>query len=137
MDDMHQQQLEVASKLICQKIKDVIVILLFGSYGTDFEKSDSDLDLALLADSKIDALVLWELAQEIAIKLNRDVDLIDLRQASTVFRFQILNSCEVIYCSDPKAFASFENTSISMYLHFQETRKEILSDYGAGGGSDG
>lgn len=129
MDYQHQQKLQTAVEKIHQAIPEIIAIVIFGSYGTQYEKNSSDLDIAILAEKKISKIFLWKLAQEIAIKINRDVDLIDLRQASTVFKFHILTSGQLIDCANVKSFAFFETEAYSMYLHFQETRKEILEGY--------
>ncbi|MDQ0257043.1 putative nucleotidyltransferase [Evansella vedderi] len=60
-------------------------IILFGSTVKGTMKNNSDLDIAFLSNKKLDKYQLFMIAQELATKLNRDVDLIDLNQASTVF----------------------------------------------------
>ena len=53
---------------------------------------DSDIDLAVLVAGKADPVRLWELGQTLASELDRDVDLIDLRAASTVMQYQIITT---------------------------------------------
>lgn len=113
---------------IRKNIPDVKAIYSFGSYGTPLQRQDSDIDLAILPTQKIDPVKRWELAQEIARLLQRDVDLIDLLQASTVLRFEIINTGQQIYCSDKTACDLFENYVFSSYLRFNEERKELLAD---------
>lgn len=132
MKPLQKKQLTIAIEILNRNIPDLIAIVIFGSYGTKYETGHSDMDLAILSKSKQDVVALWELAQIIAIELNRDVDLIDLRLASTVFKFQILSSGKLIYCSNQLEFAFFENTVFAMYLNFQEARKGILEDYREG-----
>jgi uncharacterized protein len=60
-------------------------IYIFGSYVKGILRSDSDIDIAYLSEKKIDDYERFMLAQEIADELGRNVDLIDLNQASTVF----------------------------------------------------
>ena len=129
MDSEKEKQLKTVVVKLTQNISDLVAVLLFGTFGSEYETQQSDLDLALLARNPLDPVSLWKLTQEIAIDLNRDVDLIDLRQASTVFRYQILTTGQLIYCSDQNEFARFDTTSFSMYFDLQETRKEILKDY--------
>lgn len=129
MLDIHKQKLEKALRRIKQKIPGLLAVVLFGTFGTEHETTSSDLDLAILSNNKLDQICVWNLAQDIAIELNQDVDLIDLHLASTVFRFQILSSGTVIYCSDEKIFGEFDTTAFSMYFDFQEIRKGILEDY--------
>ncbi len=125
-------QKEPSSQLstVIKKIKDnypqVQAIYLFGSFGTEYETRESDVDIALLLPQKGDAVSLWELAQEIAIELNRDIDLIDLRSASTVFQYQILMTGKRIFCLDNEYCDMFEMTCLSMYLRLNEERKSLI-----------
>ncbi|MBN2479741.1 MAG: hypothetical protein JXA94_05895 [Parachlamydiales bacterium] len=64
--------------------------------------------------------------QVIASKINRDVDLVDLYDASTVFQFQIINEWKVVYCKNESKRAFFENYVDSMYLDLNEFRWGIL-----------
>ncbi len=118
----HEHILNVAKEKILMAFPDVLAIYIFGSFGTKYEKKDSDLDVAILPTKGVDTIVLWNLAQEIAIKINKDVDLIDLTSASTVFRHQIISSGTRIYCHDETQCAFIENCFTSMYLRFKEDR---------------
>jgi predicted nucleotidyltransferase len=121
-----QNKLKHAVEMIQEKIPSLIALILFGSYGTLYETPHSDLDLAVLAQSKIDTVALWNLSQEVAIAINRDVDLVDLRQASTIFQCEIFSTGNNIFCADENALIFFENMVFSMYIHLQELRQEIL-----------
>jgi len=59
-------------------------IYLFGSFAKGVATKSSDVDIAYLSDSSIDNVARWNLAQDIAIALKKDVDLIDLKQAHTI-----------------------------------------------------
>ncbi len=122
--------MEKIVQTILKTVPDVIAIYLFGSYGTSHATPNSDLDLAVYAEHPQDPVALWNLAQEIARFINRDVDLVDLQFASTVFRYQIISTGRRIFCRDRHECDLFENITISMYLDFNETRKELLEDYG-------
>ncbi len=114
-------------KLLTSPLK-IQGIYLFGSFNTEYQITESDLDLALLLDEKSDPLSIWQLAQAIALTINRDVDLIDLRAASTVFQYEIISSGTLVYCNDAKACDEFADLTYSMYLHFNDERKEIIDD---------
>lgn len=120
--------LTTAIDVIKEQYPDVWAIYLFGSFGTIYERSDSDLDLAVLCKQPLDALPLWELAQKIALRINRDVQVVDLRQASTVFQNEIIRNERRIYCCHPKACDALESLYLAMYLRLNEERKEILDD---------
>lgn len=66
-----------------QAIPDLIALYRFGSQAKGISRPESDVDLAVLARHPIPALRRFELAQELAAQLHRDVDLLDLRSAST------------------------------------------------------
>ncbi len=128
-DNTHQKILDTALDTICKAYPDVIAVYVFGSFATAFENRESDVDLAFLRAKESNNVETWELAQEIARMIDRDVELIDMQKASTVFRYQIFASGTCIFCQNDVELARFENLAISMYLRFQEERKEILKSY--------
>ena len=131
-DEQHQTTLNHAVSLIRENVDNLVAILVFGSFGSKYEREDSDLDLAIITKENtgaLDPVRLWKLAQTIAIKINRDVDLIDLREASTVLNFQVLSTGTLLHCTDELGFAKYDALMLSMYLRFQEERKEILEDF--------
>jgi len=75
-----------------QTIPDLIALYRFGSQAKGSARPESDVDLAVLAHHPIPALRLFELAQELAAQLHRNVDLLDLRSASTVMRMQVIST---------------------------------------------
>ena len=134
-DETHQKILNTGIQILRNKLPGLIAVVAFGSFGTEYERHDSDLDLAILLkepDNSVDPVKLWNLSQEIAKAIGRDVDIINLRQASTVFSYQVLTSGNTVYCSNEMILANFENLIMSMYLRFQEERKDILKDFGKG-----
>lgn len=68
------------------------------------------------------------LAQQLADILNTDVDLVDLRAASTILRFEIIGKGKRIFCQDETICDLFEITVFSMYQRFQEERKAIVEE---------
>ena len=113
----------------------LLAVYHFGSTrdGAPAAGADADIDLAVLAPEPLDAVRLWDLAQRLAAEVGRDVALIDLRGASTVFRHEILTTGERVWCADPVACDRFETAMISMYLRFNEERAEIMADIRARG----
>lgn len=89
-------------------------------------RPDSDIDLAILSDKTLSELDRFELAQELAIQLHRDVDLVDLRSASTVMRMQVLSTGTCLTTEDERARREFEMYAYSDYARLNEERREIL-----------
>ncbi|MBB5326106.1 putative nucleotidyltransferase [Anoxybacillus tepidamans] len=103
------------------------VIYLFGSTVNGTVRPNSDVDIAFLSDEKqLDPYELFMIAQELANLLKREVDLIDLQQASTVFQAQVVHTGKTIYCSDEKKRMEFELKAFKMYAKLNEERSVIL-----------
>jgi len=58
----------------------------------------------------------------------RDVDLVDLRSASTVMRFQVVSTGRRLLCLDQEAVALFEMYALADYCRLNEERRAILDD---------
>lgn len=107
---------------------DLVAIYRFGSHGSASERRDSDIDLAVLGRAPLDSAVLWDLSQRLAIKLGREVDLVDLAAASTVLQVQVISNGTRLFCSDAVYSDSYEDYILSAYARLNEERKGIVSD---------
>ncbi|WP_026691024.1 type VII toxin-antitoxin system MntA family adenylyltransferase antitoxin [Alteribacter aurantiacus] len=104
------------------------VIYVFGSTVNGETHNKSDLDLAFLSDNKVcSPYDLFMIAQTLADKVNREVDLVDLKKASTVFRAQVIHTGTAIYCSDEYKRQRFEMVAFNMYAKLNEERASILN----------
>ncbi|MCK6207030.1 nucleotidyltransferase domain-containing protein [Bacillus infantis] len=119
-----------------QIIVDVLVerlspflIVLFGSSAKGTAHQGSDIDIGFHRDvqhSDLDSYDLFLLSQEIAAKIGKDVDLVDLHKVSTVFQAQILHTGKVIYCNAEDKKARFEMVVLKKYAKLNEERSHIL-----------
>jgi predicted nucleotidyltransferase len=105
-----------------------VAIYQFGSHGTPFEIAGSDLDLAVYAGKPLPAAEVWFVAQELAVLVGRDVDIVDLGAASTVMRAQVVSTGERLWCSEEVACEKFEDYVYSSYARLQEERRGIVED---------
>jgi len=103
-------------------------VYIFGSFITEYETKTSDIDIAIMCKSKIDKLELWDVTQKISIALKRDVDLFDLKSASTVMQMQVVANGRRIYSTDEIVSEKFEDFVFSSYALLNEERKGILED---------
>ena len=115
---------ELVIELLLNKLN-CDLIYIFGSYAKNNERRNSDLDIAILTDIEIDKYDLFLLSQKLADKINCDVDLVDLKMATTVFKAQIIQG-ELVYCSDDNLKAKFELDTLRKYAKLNEEREEIL-----------
>ncbi len=115
-------------QLIKEAVPDLIAVYHFGSQVKGEARQDSDVDLAILARAPTPNLRRFELAQDLAVQLHRDVDLVDLRTASTVMRMQVLSTGTCLMSFDEAARREFEMYAYSDYARLNEERGEILKD---------
>ncbi|WP_420541601.1 type VII toxin-antitoxin system MntA family adenylyltransferase antitoxin [Guptibacillus sedimenti] len=104
------------------------LIYLFGSTAKGTSHAKSDLDIAFLSSVTLDEYEVFMLAQQIASKINQDVDLVDLRKASTVFQGQIVATGKTIYSTDEQTRMNYEMKVLKMYAKLGEERKLIIDD---------
>jgi predicted nucleotidyltransferase len=122
------EKVKIAIDVLNEEIKNIYCIYLFGSFSTKYQRGDSDLDLAILSEDDLSIEKTWEIAQKVASKIKIDVDLVDLKKASTVFQNQIINEGKKIYIKDQTKVDFFENYVDSMYLDLNERRRDLIED---------
>ena len=105
---------------------------LFGSGAADRLRPDSDLDLAVLRPGgtpPLDPVGLFDAAQDIAVAVGRDVDLVDLRSANTVFATQIVGHGRRLAVGNEFESDLFICHTLSEYARLNERRREIVADF--------
>jgi predicted nucleotidyltransferase len=103
-------------------------VWLHGSVADGTARPDSDVDIAILPDRRIDPLDLLGRAQEVAAGLGREVDLVDLWRVSTVLRFEVVTGGRRIAARDPFACDRFETATIGMYQDLLIEVREHLAE---------
>ena len=81
----------------------LLAIYGFGSRFSGQASPQSDLDLAILVEGKATAEALWAESNRLADRLGMDVDLVDLRSASTVMQYQIVTTGQRLWERDAQA----------------------------------
>ena len=102
-------------------------IYAFGSQVQGTAGPHSDWDLAVLVAGYADPLALWDAGHALSRVLHRDVDLLDLRAASSVMQHQILTTGQRLWGKDPEA-GLFECFALTEKLRFDESRAALLTD---------
>ncbi len=106
-------------------------IYLYGTWGTEYQRRDSDLDIAvLLPHDEAKVVDFWKWA-ELSVDVSRIAgtqksDLINLRTAPVILRKEIIAADRRMYCADEYAAAEFEMLTISFYQKLNEERREIV-----------
>jgi len=109
-------------------IPGLVAVYVFGSTETGGAHSASDLDLAVLAATRLDPIARWELQEGLASRAGRAVDLVDLRSASTVMRMQVVSTGRLLLAPDRAEVDRFEMYALSDYCRLNEERRAILDD---------
>lgn len=131
-----EQQARVIDILV-RVFPDVQAVYLFGSFGTADVTVSSDVDIAILLPpdqaKSLTARILFDVRCALEESLHRDVDLVNLRVANTVFRNEVVKDVRRIYCADPYAADVFEMLTMSFYQKLNEEREGILEEIAASG----
>ena len=108
-------------------------IYLFGSHGTENQWPDSDVDIALLLPhdqaKREKHLFLSSCRTDLETALKKEVDLVNLRQVTTVFQKEIIENGRLICRTDAYAVDEFEMLVISYYQKLNEERRGILEEF--------
>src|SRR5690606_9244959 len=123
------QMFAVARDVIHEALPDVLAIYVYGSFASGDERPQSDLDLAVLLPPKREIPDLLALIGDLAIRIGRDVDLIDLRRVGDVLRREVLLHGITLYVSEPARVLSWEASAMSRYARHREEIRGILEDF--------
>lgn len=120
-----------AETLVCTELQKAfpkaLSIYAFGSRVQGTANAQSDLDLAVLVAGYADPLELFEMANQLADKLGYEVDLLDLRAASTVMQYQVITTGRRLWAKDVQADL-FDVFVLNEKLDFDELRAEQLNE---------
>lgn len=114
-------------QLLQGRFPELLALYAFGSRVTGGATAESDLDLAILVDGRVDPLSLFHLAGELSEIVNCDVDLVDFRTASTVMQYQIITTGERWWQKDFRADL-YEAMVLNQKTSLDEARAGLISD---------
>ena len=107
--------------------KEAEAIYLFGSFAKNEFNENSDIDIAVLYKKKLDRVELFKKQEELFLKFNRDIDLVDLQDVNDVFAYEIINNS--VKLKNSKFAEDFEYRVWLRYLDLQDDRREIIEDF--------
>jgi predicted nucleotidyltransferase len=113
--------------ILREALPELLGVWLFGSEATGHATADSDVDLAVLVAGKVDPVQLWDLGQQLAVLLDRDIDLLDLRVATTVMQYQVITTGRRLWQKDAQA-ALYECAILSDKTELDSARAALLAD---------
>ncbi len=101
-------------------------IYLFGSFAKGEGREDSDIDLAIYTNKIIIPYTLFLAANNLSFEVKRDVQIVHLKDISTVFSAQIVGTKEILYCEDEILMANYDIRAFKDYAKLNEERKIVL-----------
>jgi uncharacterized protein len=119
----------VQQRLFAQDIESLVALWIYGSAARGELRRDSDVDLAFLATRTLDAYEVFLAAQELATRLHRDVDLVDLSRVGTILRSQVVVHGRRIYTANESNAARFEMYTLSDYARLNEERRDVVDAF--------
>ena len=114
-------------KAIVSALPDTLAVYAFGSRTSGHADAGSDLDLAVLVAGYAEPLALWEISGALAGLAECEVDLLDMRAASTVMQYQVLTNGRRLWGKQPQA-GLFESYVLSEKTALDTARAGLLAD---------
>lgn len=116
------------------KIDDVLAVYLFGSAAKNLLRKNSDIDIAVLFNERINKMKRFEyilsISGDLESKIGRAVDVVDILEAPLVLQHQILKTGVLLIENNRKARIDFEVNSRRQYFDmlplYKARNKSIL-----------
>ena len=118
-------------KLILKKLdgEKIDFIYVFGSYAVQKQRKDSDVDIAFYSNKNYDEYRLFLVKNDISKIINHEVDLVQLKNSSTVFQKEVVSKGILIYEKDKNIRQNFEMVVMKKYMKLNQERAEIIENY--------
>jgi len=69
------------------------------------------------------------LMNEVSLRMQRDVDLVDLRKVGDVLRREVFEDGRTLFISQPDDVLAWEASAMSRYARHREETRDILEDF--------
>ncbi len=97
---------------------EISLAILFGSYGTEQQRADSDLDFAVLFNTQVDIYAEMRLLSDLTGLLGiENIDLVNLNKASIVVQHEALAG-KIIYEKNPIITSDYFEKVIKYYCDY-------------------
>ena len=117
-------------KTILDSYPSTQAIYLFGSWDTEDEWPNSDIDMSVLLPPEqaksVDYKTWLFLTEKLGDITHKTVDLLNLRQVSTVLQKEVIMADRRIYTDETSAADEFELLTLSFYQKLNQERAEVL-----------
>lgn len=111
------------AQAIASVTEGALLVYLFGSVGTPYERPDSDLDVAVLYAAPLTFEQRVEVSARIAEATGRTIDLVDLGSADPIIRRQVIATGTVVREDGRGVRARFEMRTLSEHHDLKIERR--------------
>lgn len=109
------EDLQAVASLLRQR-PEIVAGYCFGSQARPDCQAPRDIDIALLAESRLGLDQLLSLTRDLSLLLNSDqLDVVDLRAAGPVLRRNVIAANRRFFCRDEPAANEFELRALAAY----------------------
>jgi len=119
---------QLIASIVADELPDVLAIYRYGSSGSTYQRADSDIDIAILADHRLSFREINHLSQDLATATGGEIDLHDIRALPVTLRVQIVLDGTRLYGNGKTPVEAYETLVLSEYVRLNEERREILND---------
>lgn len=99
--------------------------VVFGSVARAEDTPHSDVDLGVLLDPEAPVEQLWDLDLAAGSALKRTIDLVDLRKAPPLLRFQITRDGRLVLEREPGEWVRFKTRAMIDWWDWAPTAREM------------
>lgn len=123
---LNKVQVETITNILKENVPLLQAVYLFGSGVSDFFNDESDVDIAFVSNETYSKEEVWSVANKIANVVKRDVDLVDLMDANTVYQMEIVGKGVLLFHEKEFDFGAVEDKIYQLYITLNEDREVIL-----------
>ena len=107
------------------------LLVYFGSYGTEYYNNESDIDIAYLSDNDLSFEEKISLLEDL-IKFHKksEIDLVDLKSAEPILRFEIAKNGRAFYEKEDNLFERYSLFYIKRIYELRPIKEEHIRQIG-------
>lgn len=113
-----------------RKQKNILAVWIIGSYGTEYQREDSDMDIALLFDKKVSLMEEMQISADLSSILKfENIDTIDLKKAPVTLQFKTIKEGRVLYEAQANKVSDYIEEVLNRYRDEKYYYAMFIKDY--------
>ena len=110
--------------------KNILAFWIVGSYGTELQREESDIDFAILFEKDIPVLEEMKISSDISDILSyENIDTIDLKKAPITLQFKVLKEGRTLYEADFVKISDYIEYVLRRYRDEKYYLDSFMKDY--------